>query len=208
MPPIPRTEGSRLRQAMIAAGAVPGITTRSISNRAVADPDSIRWTLATEQPAVVYDWARDALVQEVLLMDGMVAPENGQVPLLDCHSRWSCEDQLGSVIDFAATTSGTLAAQEGLVRFAADDKSQRTKQKVVDGHLTDGSVGYKVIRSVWIPEGTEAIIRGRTFQGPLKVSFEWAIKEFSITPIGADNLAKARALCALDAGGRLAKPRQ
>lgn len=208
MPSTFRTDGSRLRQAMIEVGMVPGITTRAISNRVVADPETIRWTLATEQPATVYDWTRDALVEEVLLMDGMLVPDSGQVPLLDCHSRWSCEDQLGSVTDFAAAMNGELAAKDALVRFAADEKSQRTKQKVVDGHLTDGSVGYKVLRSVWIPEATEAIIRGRTFQGPLKVTYEWAIKEFSITPIGADNLAKVRALCAWPTDDRLTKPRQ
>lgn len=197
-------QGSRLRQSMIAAGLVPGITVRSLTNRAVTDPDAIRWTLATEQPATVYDWARDALVLEVLLMDGMVAPENGQVPLLDCHNRWSCEDQLGSVTDFAAAMSGSYPAKDGLVRFASDEKSQRTRQKVIDGHLTDGSVGYKVLRSIWIPEGTEAVIRSRTFQGPLKVTFEWEIREFSVTPIGADGLAKARDLCALATAGRLA----
>jgi len=203
-----RAAGPRLRRAMIDQGMIPGITVRAITNRAVTDPESIRWTLATEQPATVYDWSRDELVQEVLLVDGMVAPANGQVPLLDCHSRWSCEDQLGSVTDFAAAMNGELAAKDGLVRFAADEKSQRTKQKVIDGHLTDGSVGYRVLRSVWIPEGTEAIIRNRTFQGPLKVTYEWAIKEFSITPIGADSLAKVRGLCCLATDGRLAEPRQ
>ncbi len=183
-----------MRQTMIDAGMVPGITVRAITNRATTDPESIRWTLATEQLATVFDWELGDLVQEVLLMDGMVVPENGQVPLLDCHSRWSCEDQMGSVIDFKQTISGAFAATDGLVRFAADEKSQRTKQKVVDGHLTDGSAGYRVLRSVWIPEGTEAIIRNRSFKGPLKVTMEWAIKEFSLTPIGADSLAKVRGL--------------
>ena len=58
-----------------------------------------------------------------------------------------------------------------------------------------------------IPEGTEAAVKGRTFAGPLKVSYEWTLKEFSITPIGADTLAKVRSLCA-GPGGRLATPRR
>lgn len=184
------TRANRRRQEMIDAGMVPGITRRAVTNRAVTDPDSIRWILATEQPAMVYDWERDQVVAEVLLMDGLVLPDNNQVPLLDCHSRWSCEDQIGSVTGFAEAMSGAYPARDGLVRFAADDKAQRTRQKVIDGHLTDGSAGYRVLKSIWIPDGTELVIRNRTFQGPLKVSMEWAIKEFSLTPIGADSLAK------------------
>ena len=65
-------------------------------------------------------------------------------------------------------------------------------QKVLDGHITDGSVGYAVTRAIWVPDGTEAAINGKIYQGPLKVSTEWSLKEFSITPIGADTLAKVR----------------
>lgn len=199
-----RAGQGRLRQSMIDQGMVPGITRRTITNRAAADPEFIRWILATEQPATVYDWTRDELVQEVLLMDGMVAPENGQVPLLDVHSRWSCDDQIGSVTNFTDTMSGDVPSKDGLIRFASDEKSQRTKQKVIDGHLTDGSAGYRVLRSIWIPEGTEAVIRNRTFKGQLKVTLEWAIKEFSLMPIGADSFSKKRSHCADMAVDRLA----
>ena len=40
---------------------------------------------------------------------------------------------------------------------------------------------------------------GRIFAGPLKVSYSWLLKEFSVTPVGADVLAKVRTLCG---GGR------
>lgn len=201
-----RAAGSPLRQTMVDAGMVPGITVRSITNPVVGNPEAIRWFLATENPVTVYDWQRDALVQEVLLMDGMVLPDNGQVPLLDCHNRWSCESQLGSVADFQAAMNGEVRALDGLLRFAADEPAQRIRQKVLDGHLTDGSAGYRVLKSLWIPEGTTAVIRGRSFDGPVKVSTAWSIREFSLTPIGADSLAKKRTVGLRSQASRLAHP--
>jgi len=37
------------------------------------------------------------------------------------------------------------------------------------------------------------MIDGKEYEGPLKVSTRWALKELSLAPIGADPLAKARA---------------
>lgn len=198
MPPL----SSALRAEIIAifarAGIQPGQSVRSsaaiaTSRRAAPDSDgNLRWVLTTEQPATVWDWERWDFVNEVLRMDGLQVPSIGQVPLLDSHARGSVDDQLGSVTDFVLSTAGDYAAVDGLTRWAADEKSQRTRQKVVDGHITDGSVGYAVTRAIWVPDNMEAAIGGKIYQGPLKVSTEWSLKEFSITPIGADTLAKVR----------------
>jgi hypothetical protein len=180
----------------------PGWTSRAVTLKPSKDPDNIRWIIATEQPALVYDWELDRVVNEVLLVDGVKFPANGQLPLLDCHNRWTVDDQMGSVTDFQQTTAGEYIAIDGRVRFAADEKSARTKQKVLDGHLTDGSAGYKVLSAIWIPDDVEVVVRGRTFAGPLKVSTEWTLKEFTLTPIGADSLSKY-----LGQAGRLAQQR-
>lgn len=168
--------------------------TRAVS--APATPENLRWILATETPARVFDWQRGEVVLEVLQMEGARWPALGQVPLLDSHSRYTIEDLLGSVAEFRATTAGQgealVPALEGLVRFAEDERSQRAQAKVRGGHLTDGSVGYQVVAAVWIPEGTRATVRGRSYQGPVKVSTDWIIKEFSLTPIGADGLSKKK----------------
>ena len=190
-----------IQQELETAGLYPGMQARSFGTAVRADKDDtekekIRWILTSEQPATVFDWNRWDFVEEVLLMDGMLVPANKQVPFLDSHSRGSVDDILGSVTDFQQLEVAGFAACDGLVGFAADEKSQRTRQKALDGHLTDGSVGYEVIRSVWIPEEEEAAVKGRIFQGPLKVSYQWMLKEFSGTPIGADTLAKVRSLCA------------
>lgn len=216
-PPIAPGLRDSIRAAFASAGVAPGTMVRSalIAPSAAAnaagqraEPDAagnLRWVLTTEQPATVFDWEQYDFVDEVLLMDGLILPAIRQVPLLDSHNRSSVDDHIGSVLDFVTAASGGFAAVDGAVRFAADEKSQRTAQKVLDGHITDGSVGYMVNKSIWIPEGTEVAIRGRMFRGPIKVSHEWSLKEFSITPIGADTLAKVRSLCV--AWGRLATPR-
>jgi hypothetical protein len=216
-PPIAPGLLDSIRAAFASAGVAPGAMVRSAllapsprlatpgQRAALDDNGDFRWILTTEQPATVFDWDQYDFVDEVLLMDGLILPASRQVPLLDSHNRSSVDDHIGSVRDFSNLVAGGFTAIDGAVRFAADEKSQRTAQKVLDGHITDGSVGYLVNKSIWIPEGTEVAIRGRMFRGPLKVSHEWSLKEFSITPIGADTLAKVRSLCV--AGGRLATPR-
>lgn len=188
----------QIENELIRAGIYPGLQIRSGACRAAdlaagpAEDGSLRWIITTEQPATVFDWMRFDFVDEVLLMDGMTVPAIKQVPFLDSHSRRSVDDILGSVADFQNLRISGYEAISGAVNFAADEKSQRTLQKALDGHLTDGSAGYAVTRSVWIPADETAIVRGRQFDGPLKVSYEWSLREFSGTPIGADTLAKVR----------------
>ncbi len=185
-----------------AAGIHPGSWARSAqlvgSKRAAADDvgaSGIEWILTTEKPAVVWDWERWEFVEEILLADGMLVPANGQVVLLDCHNRSSVKDVLGHVSDFAEAKVGEFPARSGLVYFADDAASKDAKLKVDGKHITDGSVGYQPTKSVWIPEGDQLAVGGRVFDGPVRVTYQWTLKEFSITPIGADVLAKVRILC-------------
>jgi len=187
--------GRRLRidQVFARAGIEPGTMVRQAAGAVTTDDEAVRWMLTTEQPVTVWDWDRYEFVREILLVDGISTPD--QVPLLDSHSRFSVEDLIGSVRDFAVIESGPYRGMEGVVHFAADEKSQRTRQKVIDRHLTDGSVGYAVDKKIWIPAKESAVVEGRTFVGPVKVSYRSTLKEFSATPIGADTLAKVRHLC-------------
>ena len=57
---------------------------------------SIEGVVATELPALVVDWSRWELINEVLLMDGVELPESKQVVMLDTHSRYYLSDIKGS----------------------------------------------------------------------------------------------------------------
>lgn len=144
---------------------------------------SVGFVLATENPVQVYDWEY-GLVREVLLMSGASFAE--QVPLLDAHSRTSVEDQLGSLRELTVNNGELLAT----AYFSSEAESAFIK--VREGHITDISIGYTVQEYVFIPEGTSATVEGKIFTGPLKVSTKWQVREGSLTPIGADEYAKAR----------------
>ena len=161
--------------------------------QSINDEDrTARFTATTEQAAMVWDWERWDIISEVLRMDGVVLPKSGQVPLLDSHSRESVQNILGSARGFDFGERDGFDSLETLVRFADDEASQSAFEKVRGGHLTDVSVGYRVLESTWIPDGKRADVSGKTYEGPVKVATKWELKELSLTPIGADNLAKVR----------------
>lgn len=184
-----------LRMTEISHRRSPGIVPRAAATSQDATAHGgagMRWILATEQPAQVYDWQRGEFVNEVLLIDGIPIPDH--LPLLDSHSRESVGNVIGSVRNIRVTTAGGYRALEGEVVFSeADDLSRAAAAKVAEGHITDGSIGYRVDKTTWIEEGVTANILGQDFSGPLKVTYRAELKEFSVCPIGADTLAKVRA---------------
>ena len=144
---------------------------------------------ATEQPVEVFDPERWAIVSEVLLMSGIELPGSRQVPLIDSHQRERGSGSvLGSYRDMQVAGDQLL----GRVHFTTAAEAESPWTKVREGHLTDFSVGYRVIESTWIPDGESAVVKGRTFQGPVRVTSRWRPKELSVVPIGADDQAKAR----------------
>jgi len=153
-----------------------------------ADTRSFEAIGASENPVEVWDWDRFEVVKEVLMMDGCEMPSNRQVPLLDTHSRWNTASVMGSYRSMK-TESGQLV---GRVFFSSAPEAEGAYLKAREGHLTDFSVGYRVVESTWVPAGEKQNIRGRSFDGPVRVTTRWRVKELSICPIGADEAAKAR----------------
>lgn len=154
------------------------------------DPDtrSVEVVGATDAPAEVFDWSRLDIVKEVLLMGGLEKPKSRQVPLLDAHSRYSHSSVLGSYRDMK-TDAHQLT---GRVFFSTVPEAEGPMTKVREGHMTDFSVGYRVIDSEWVPEGKTKKIKGHSFEGPVSVVTRWRVKELSLVPIGADENATAR----------------
>lgn len=149
----------------------------------------VRFQLSSETPIDMYDFERGEMIPEILLTSGMRLPKSGQIPLQDTHDRSSVKKTLGSVREIATENDAPM----GWVYFARDGDSEDAFNKVLDGHITDGSVGYKVLAAVYVERGATYTHAGKTYQGPCKLATEWLCKEFSLAPIGADEEAKVRA---------------
>ncbi len=196
----------RIRQELERQGLAYGMSARAAGMRVSPSTwddktRAVRFVATVERPVTVWDWDQWDFVDEVLVRDGMVLPAAGQVPLLDTHSRATVSDVLGSAADFADCEVEGMAGTDCRVSFSSVTEGQDAATKVREGHVTDVSVGYLVTESYWVPEGSKQIINGKEFQGPVKVSTRWELRELSLVPIGADNQAKVRSLLKGPGGG-------
>lgn len=169
------------------------ITSRTLAVRAGsynATERSFEAVAATETPAEVFDWQRFEYIREILVADGCEAPE--RVPLLDSHNRYRAADVIGTARDWRREGTNWISRNF----FVADDPEvERVAVRVRDGHITDVSIGYEVLRYVDIPAGSSQEIEGREYRAgdqPLRVTTKWRIRELSVCPIGADENAKIR----------------
>jgi hypothetical protein len=177
--------------------ALPAMITRSFRgytpNTARDDDRSVEWLLSTEEPIDVFDWQRGDIIGEVLVSSGIEIPANGQVVLLDSHDRGSNQAVLGSCREIRVTPSGVV----GRLYFSRKQRAVDAWNDVQDGHQTDGSVGYEPIEWQDVEAGQSYVVKTatgeRAYQGPVRITRRWKLKEFSLPPIGADPAAKARA---------------
>jgi len=102
---------------------------------------SVDVIVATERPCEVFDFERYEVVPEILLMSGIEMANSRQVPLLDSHQRFDSASLIGSVRSLV-TKDGQLS---GTAHFSNAKEAESAWMKVREGHLTDFSVGYKVI---------------------------------------------------------------
>lgn len=153
------------------------------------DSRSVEVVVATEEPTEVFDYKRFEIIPEVLLMSGLELPESRQIPLLDTHKRKDTTNVLGSVRALERKNGQLI----GRAHFSGVEEALGPWTKIREGHITDISVGYRIIgEPVWIPEGETAEVAGRKFTGPVSVVTKWRAKEGSIVPIGADSKATVR----------------
>ncbi len=151
---------------------------------------SVRSVAAAETPIRRVDPELKIPVDMIHLVDGVVLPESGQVPLLDSHNWASVSAVLGSARNFHAVGN----VLECDVFFSGTQAGKLAAGKVKEGHLTDFSVGYlwDLNESELIPKGENRTVAGRAIQGPARVIKKWHLLELSIVMKGADPLAKAR----------------
>lgn len=151
------------------------------------DDRSVEFVLATELPARVWSWERWEPITEVLIAKGVVIPANKQVPLQDSHDRQSIKSTLGSVRDIRVEDYQVI----GRLFFAKSAEAIDAFEKVRDGHVDSGSVGYSPV-GTWIPDGVKEEYEGKEYVGPMQLTKKWYLGEYSLTAIGADPDAKAR----------------
>ena len=153
---------------------------------------SIEAVIATEAPVLALDLRSWRVVEEILLMDGVILPKSRQVPLLDTHDRSTVQKIAGSTRDIRVDADKLV----GKNVYSESGSGATAFQLTREGHLTDNSIGYRVLNYTTIEPGKSGIISGRTFKASktraLRVSTAWEVKENSICPIGADNSAKNR----------------
>jgi hypothetical protein len=155
-----------------------------------AETRSVTATIATGQPVEVYDFDEMRHIQEILLMSGGSWPENGQVPLCDCHQRSSTKNVLGSCRNIRVEGSELVAD----IHFSDDAAGQAVEKKYRDGHLTDLSVGAAILEYEDISDGEKATIKGKAYNGPYRVITRWKLFEVSAVPVGADAKSTVRSL--------------
>ena len=182
---------SKRSQAIARPMADPGF--RSLEVRAKSfreDERSVEAVISTEAPVLMPDWSRGEMVPEVLLARGAEFPKSRQIPFLDSHNRYSIKDQLGSARNITVNDGNITAT----LMFSKAAQAEDAMAGVREGHITDVSVGYDVLKRTYIAEGQTKTISGREFTGPVNVVTKWRLREVSLTPIGADAQAKLRGL--------------
>lgn len=168
------------------------ITTRSVSFDGArtfnAETRTVTATISTEAPARVYDWRSGEVVDEVLLASGAKLPASRQVPLLDDHERGGSNSVIGSARNIR-TENGELVAD---LNFSSAEEAKGPMLRVAEGHLTDVSIGYRVLQADKLGPNETKIYGGKSLAGPMRVATSWELLETSTTPIGADRFAKMR----------------
>ena len=168
------------------------VTPKTIDEKA----RSIENVVLTENPALVWDWARFEPIREIVLINGIECPEDRQVVLLDAHSRYQTSNIKGSTRDLRA--EGNVYVGDTFFSETAEHEWTLAKER----HLTATSAGYRTYEkdSVFIRPGGVEKVNGRTFKNDfgddltLVIRTRVTIFENSILPIGADEAAKLRAL--------------
>lgn len=146
--------------------------------------------IATETPVRRYDEDRGYVVNEVLLMEGVVLRTNQQqMPIVDSHDDSTVRNILGSIRGLQVV-NGELHGQP---IFASDPEAQLICQRMNEGHITDFSITALPLESLFVPHGQSfTTTRGAIIEGPAIIHTRWQPHNASICATGADELSTVR----------------
>jgi hypothetical protein len=194
---MPEKVAKRIRRIV---DRTPLMTSRSLSLRmeggrpATLDESSrsVEVVASTEAPVEVLEWETWKLVREVLLMSGCRVPAS--LPLINTHNWGSITEIIGSFREIRIEEGASGPELIGRAVFSATEDGETPYRKVVEGHITDVSIGYAVLAHIRLRENESTTVNGRVYDGPLRLVTDWAPRELSLCPVGADENAKVRAL--------------
>lgn len=146
--------------------------------------------IATENPVRRYDEERGYVVNEVLLMEGVVLRANqSQIPIVDSHDDSTVRNIFGSMRGLKVI-NGELHATP---YFASDEESQVICTRMNEGHITDFSITALPLESLFVPHGKSFTTqRGAIIDGPAIIHTRWQPHNASICTTGADELSTVR----------------
>ena len=146
--------------------------------------------IATETPVRRYDEERGYIINEVLLMEGVVLRANqSQIPIVDSHDDSTVRNIFGSIRGLQVI-DGEL---HGSPSFASDPDAQLICQRMNEGHITDFSITALPMESLFVPHGQSYTTRrGQTIEGPAIIHTRWQPHNASICATGADELSTVR----------------
>ena len=146
--------------------------------------------VATETPVRRYDDDRGYVINEVLLMEGVVMRSGmQQMPIVDSHDDKTVRNILGSIRELQVI-NGELHGQPV---FASDEEAQVIRQRMDEGHITDFSITALPIESLFIPHGQSYTTqRGAVIDGPAVIHVRWQPHNASICATGADENSTVR----------------
>lgn len=172
-------------------GKLPPVNCKRVVMRSVGMNSGVSdVVVATETPVRRYDEDRGYVINEVLLMEGMVLRKGQQqFPIVDSHDDRTVRNIFGSIRDLEIR-DGEL---HGKPYFASDAESQAICTRMNEGHITDFSITAEPLESMFVPHGQSYTTkRGVTVEGPAVIHVRWQPHNASICTTGADELSTVR----------------
>lgn len=172
-------------------GKLPPVKKKEVVLRSVGYSSGVSdVVIATETPVRRYDEERGYVINEVLLMEGVVLRANqSQIPIVDSHDDSTVRNIFGSIRGLQVV-NGELHGQPN---FASDPDAQLICQRMNEGHITDFSITALPLESLFIPHGKSfTTSRGATIDGPAIIHTRWQPHNASICATGADELSTVR----------------
>jgi hypothetical protein len=169
---------------------LPAISETNLVERMVDVSVPTRAVVATENPIQRFDETTNQVVNEVLLMDGIVwRGGRNQIPIVDSHNDRTVRNIFGSIQELQVS-NGELF---GKPVFASDAESQMVSTRMAEGHITDFSITAQPLETIFVKRGeTYTTPRGVQIPVPALIHKRWQPLNASICATGADEDSTVR----------------